>query len=234
MARSGDDPVRETLLFIFAGVLILAAAAGVLAGAVLFRARPAPVSESAAEVTRTFAWDGGEKLSVGVPGEVRYVPGPDNKVTVTGPQRVVDRMAVRHGAILYLDEVVEALSADGCFTPTSLDAPLDDSATGIGDLVGDRSHDTEALEARLVLEPLLARLDDRDRRIVFLRFHEERSQQETAFLRGECHGWVLSLGSSSAVRDGARGMGKSSVKARARLFTFRLQIAAPAEVRCRA
>ncbi|MCF6379284.1 SigB/SigF/SigG family RNA polymerase sigma factor [Nocardioides KLBMP 9356] len=79
-----------------------------------------------------------------------------------------------------LDEVVEALSADGCFAPTSLDAPLDDATTGIGDLIGDRSRDTEAAEARLILEPLLARLDDRDRRIVFLRFHEERSQQEIA------------------------------------------------------
>ncbi len=79
-----------------------------------------------------------------------------------------------------VDEVVEALSTSGCFTPTSLDAPLDDATTAIGDLIGDTSGDLAAAEARVVLEPLIAQLDERDRRIVFLRFHEERSQQEIA------------------------------------------------------
>jgi RNA polymerase sigma-B factor len=75
---------------------------------------------------------------------------------------------------------VEALSTSGCFTPTSLDAPLADATTAIGDLIGDTSGDLAAAEERVVLEPLIAQLDERDRRIVFLRFHEERSQQEIA------------------------------------------------------
>ena len=101
MVRSDEDRARTNILLIFAGVLVLLASVAIAAGATLFRARPDPASESPAQVTRTFVWDGGERLSVGVPGEVRYVPGPDNKVTVTGPQRVVDRMTVRHGAIVF-------------------------------------------------------------------------------------------------------------------------------------
>lgn len=79
-----------------------------------------------------------------------------------------------------LDDVIEALSADGCFTPTSLDTPLTDAATTIGDLIGDDSAATEELEAKVVLEPLLARLAPREQRIVFMRFYEDRSQQEIA------------------------------------------------------
>ncbi len=78
-----------------------------------------------------------------------------------------------------LDDVVEALSVDGCFSPTSLDTPLND-VTPLGELIGDESTETDALEARLVLEPLIAELDPRDRRIVHMRFYEERSQQEIA------------------------------------------------------
>lgn len=79
-----------------------------------------------------------------------------------------------------LDDVVEALSVDGCFTPTSLDAPLNDATSTIGDLIGDESAAVEELEAKLVLEPLIATLAPRERRIVFMRFYEERSQQAIA------------------------------------------------------
>ena len=79
-----------------------------------------------------------------------------------------------------VDDVVEALAADGCFAPTSLDTPLDDVATTLGDLIGEEDTRVEAVEARVVLEPLIAELPDRERRILFLRFHEERSQQDIA------------------------------------------------------
>lgn len=79
-----------------------------------------------------------------------------------------------------LDDVVEALSVDGCFIPTSLDTPFNDATTTIGDLLGDESTATDELEAKIVLEPLIAKLAPRERRIVFMRFYEERSQQAIA------------------------------------------------------
>lgn len=79
-----------------------------------------------------------------------------------------------------LDDVVDALAADGCFTPTSLDTPLDDVATTLGDMIGEEDTTAEAVEAKVVLEPLIAELPARERRILFMRFYEERSQQDIA------------------------------------------------------
>jgi RNA polymerase sigma-B factor len=79
-----------------------------------------------------------------------------------------------------LDDVVEALAADGCYTPTSLDTPLDGVVTSLGDLIGAEDATVEAVEAKLVLAPLIAELPERERRILFLRFYEERSQQDIA------------------------------------------------------
>ncbi len=78
-------------------------------------------------------------------------------------------------------EVLEALAADGCFTPASLDVR---SANGEGASVGDvlvaEDRDAVAAEARTVVVPALRRLRPRDRRIVVLRFYGGLSQQEIA------------------------------------------------------
>jgi RNA polymerase sigma-B factor len=79
-----------------------------------------------------------------------------------------------------LDDVVEALAADGCFTPTSLDGPVGDGASSLGDLLGDEDRAIESAEARVVLGPALRTLSPRDQRILQLRFVEERTQQEIA------------------------------------------------------
>ncbi|HEY0643923.1 MAG TPA: SigB/SigF/SigG family RNA polymerase sigma factor [Nocardioides sp.] len=79
-----------------------------------------------------------------------------------------------------LDDVVEALAADGCFTPTSLDGPVGDGASSLGDLLGDEDRAIESAEARVVLAPALRTLSPRDQRILQLRFVEERTQQEIA------------------------------------------------------
>ena len=51
-----------------------------------------------------------------------------------------------------LDDVVEALAADGCFTPTSLDTPLDDVTTTLGRFEVCRSaQQATTLECDLVL-----------------------------------------------------------------------------------
>ena len=78
-------------------------------------------------------------------------------------------------------EVAEALAADGCFTPASLDVR---SASGEGASIGDvliaEDRDVVASEARTVVVPALRRLRPRDRRIVVLRFYAGLSQQEIA------------------------------------------------------
>jgi RNA polymerase sigma-B factor len=85
---------------------------------------------------------------------------------------------------LPIGDVIEALSADGCFTPSSLDRPITESDgsgfTTIGDLLGEEDAARMAAEARATLAPVVRRLKERDRRILYLRFFEERTQQEIA------------------------------------------------------
>jgi RNA polymerase sigma-B factor len=83
-----------------------------------------------------------------------------------------------------LDDVIEALAADGCFSPSSLDRPVtangEDSGVALGDFLGETDQEAPAAEARVVLGPVVRKLKPRDRRIVYLRFFEQRSQQEIA------------------------------------------------------
>ena len=80
-----------------------------------------------------------------------------------------------------VDDVIEALAASGCFTPTSLDHVVHDDASGpLGDQLGDEESGLAAAEARVVLEPALRRLAERDQAIVRMRFFGERTQQEIA------------------------------------------------------
>jgi RNA polymerase sigma-B factor len=80
------------------------------------------------------------------------------------------------------DDVIEALAADGCFSPTSLDSPVTSSghAGGVAllDFIGESDPAAPAAEARAMLGPVLRRLKDRDRRLVYLRFFEQKSQQD--------------------------------------------------------
>jgi hypothetical protein len=53
--------------------------------------------------TRVLPWTGGDRLVVAVPGRVVYVQGPANTVTITGPARLVDAVAVDNGVIRFED-----------------------------------------------------------------------------------------------------------------------------------
>jgi RNA polymerase sigma-B factor len=83
-----------------------------------------------------------------------------------------------------LDDVIEALAADGCFSPSSLDRPVatagEPGGVTLVDLLGEADTGTPAAEARVVLAPVVRKLKARDRRIVYLRFFEQKSQQEIA------------------------------------------------------
>lgn len=75
----------------------------------------------------------------------------------------------------------EALAAEGCFTPTSLDIPAgQDSGLSLGEVLGAPDRETDAAEARVVLQPVVRQLSERDRRILQMRFFDECTQQEIA------------------------------------------------------
>jgi hypothetical protein len=59
-------------------------------------------SETGPQATRELAWTGGDTLEVDVPAEIRYTqaPGPA-KLTISGPQRIVDDVEVRNGHISF-------------------------------------------------------------------------------------------------------------------------------------
>ena len=75
--------------------------------------------------------------------------------------------------------VQAAQAAAGCFAPISLDAPRPDADHEAPvDRMGGLDPAFAAVEARLSLQPLLRELDERDRRILVLRFFENRTQAE--------------------------------------------------------
>ena len=81
-----------------------------------------------------------------------------------------------------MDDVTEALAAGGCFAPSSLDrsvvGPGGAGFATVGDLLGEEDRSQDAAEARVALAPVVRRLSERDRRILYMRFFEERTQQE--------------------------------------------------------
>jgi RNA polymerase sigma-B factor len=83
-----------------------------------------------------------------------------------------------------LDDVVEALSADGCFRPTSIDGGDEQGVGSVADTLGSDERGFATLEARLVLSSALGRLPERERQIIHWRFVDERTQQEIADLVG--------------------------------------------------
>ena len=84
-----------------------------------------------------------------------------------------------------VDEVVEALAADGCFRPASIDSMGDAQERGtIAEMLGHDDRGFATLEAKLVLDTAVSRLSDRERLILRWRFEDERTQQEIADLVG--------------------------------------------------
>jgi RNA polymerase sigma-B factor len=80
-----------------------------------------------------------------------------------------------------IEPVLEALASDGCFTPASLDLTVrNDRAATLGDLLPGDDADHRAAEARMMLNPAIKTLSERDRTILRLRFFEGLTQREVA------------------------------------------------------
>ena len=76
--------------------------------------------------------------------------------------------------------VMDAMAASGCFTPMSLDASRndDEASESPADKMGDLDPAFASAEARLALAPLMATLNERDRRVIELRYFENRTQAQ--------------------------------------------------------
>ena len=77
-------------------------------------------------------------------------------------------------------EVEAALRACGCFRPTSLEAIGWRGDRSPADVVLRDEDERLAVESRAELAPLLRRLTPRERRVVWLRFGEDRTQRAIA------------------------------------------------------
>lgn len=91
------------------------------------------------------------------------------------PREVAEHLSID------VDSVIEALAADGCFTPASLDVPVGEDGSGsLGELLGGEDADLGRAEARILLGPAVRRLKERDRRIIELRFFYGWTQEQIA------------------------------------------------------
>ncbi|MEV0094569.1 SigB/SigF/SigG family RNA polymerase sigma factor [Streptomyces sp. NPDC050738] len=82
------------------------------------------------------------------------------------------------------DEIVEGLVATNGYIADSLDAPADGVGStegrGLADILGAEDPELEKFENLHSLAPLLGALDERDRRIIEMRFGRELTQSEIA------------------------------------------------------
>lgn len=83
---------------------------------------------------------------------------------------------------LSLEDVVDAMLAEGARDPSSLDAPrrADDDPTFLGETIGAIDEDFEGVEDRIAVDTVMGALPERERVIVDLRFGQELSQVEIA------------------------------------------------------
>jgi RNA polymerase sigma-B factor len=79
------------------------------------------------------------------------------------------------------EDVLEALTVDGCFTPTSLDTTVGTvESTPLGDLLGGEDRAMTEAENRVLLAPAVHALPEVERRVLYLRFFREWTQSQIA------------------------------------------------------
>jgi RNA polymerase sigma-B factor len=78
-----------------------------------------------------------------------------------------------------VDDVAEALESNAAHSTVSLDV-TSETSTSIGETFGALDEALEGVEYRESLKPLLAQLDDREKRILQMRFFDNLSQSQIA------------------------------------------------------
>ncbi|QGV81647.1 RNA polymerase sigma factor SigF [Streptomyces ficellus] len=80
------------------------------------------------------------------------------------------------------EEILEGLVAANGYTAGSIDLPLDDSGDNssetLGDRLGEPDRELEIVENVQALKPLIEQFDERDRRILKMRYVDEMTQSE--------------------------------------------------------
>jgi len=98
-----------------------------------------------------------------------------------GRSPTVEELAVRLEATV--EEVVEAADAANAYSAASLDRPVDNGdehGVALGEFVGAEDAGFEGVVDRTALKPLLARLPERDKRILMMRFFRGMTQSQIA------------------------------------------------------
>jgi len=99
-----------------------------------------------------------------------------------GRQPSVTEVAERLG--VQPDDVLEAMEMSTALTPVSIDATIggaeEDGGRQLGESVGGDDPNLDRVEMREVLERAMRHLNERERRIMIMRFFEEMSQSEVA------------------------------------------------------
>ena len=79
------------------------------------------------------------------------------------------------------EDVLEGLEGARAYNATSLSTPISaDGSTELGDTLGGEDHEYELAETRVALGPALAALDEREQKILTLRFYGNLTQSQIA------------------------------------------------------
>jgi RNA polymerase sigma-B factor len=79
------------------------------------------------------------------------------------------------------EDVLEGLEGARAYNATSLSTPISaDGSTELGDTLGGEDHEYELAETRVALGPALATLDEREQKILTLRFYGNLTQSQIA------------------------------------------------------
>jgi RNA polymerase sigma-B factor len=98
-----------------------------------------------------------------------------------GRQPTVPEVAERLG--VQPDDVLEAMEISTALTPLSIDATIgggDEEGRQLGEAVGGEDPELDRVELRDMLNKAMQHLNERERRIMMMRFFEEMSQSEVA------------------------------------------------------
>jgi RNA polymerase sigma-B factor len=101
----------------------------------------------------------------------------DSAWVVRPPRDVQERHVAQKGVA---DHVADGVQVESCFRPWSLDASMPGEESPLGARLEDEDRPWDRVEARLCFWPQLRSLPARARRIIYLRFFEDRTQQQIA------------------------------------------------------